>query len=302
MRITLIHNPGAGAGTSSIEAIERAIRAAGHDVLSVSSDAAGCASALREPADIVAVSGGDGTVGRIAKQMIGSGVPIAVLAAGTANNIALALGLDALPVEQQISRWPHAGRFAFDVLIATGPWGSEPLIEGLGVGLFASAMRRDRDAPRDEEAQPSERLARSLQMLKERAGAFETTHVHASLDGRDISGDYVLFEVMNTPFVGPNLFLASSARAGDGALDAVFVTNEERARLADHLASWHRGALRSSPALASASGRVLTMTWTGFDLHLDDRVWPDKTVNRSDRADAPIEVRVEPGAVEFLIP
>lgn len=300
MRIALIHNPSAGSGSSDGKQIERAIRVAGHDVLAVSGDADDWTSALSQPVDLVAVSGGDGTIARVARRMIGRGIPLAALAAGTANNIALTLGVEALTLEQQIASWASAKRFPFDVAMAEGPWGCEPLIEGLGCGILAWSIRQSsmQDGARD--APPEERLARSLQILKERVGAFPTVHVRASLDGRDISGDYLLFEAMNTQLVGPNLYLAPDGHVGDGMLDAVFATDGDRARLRDHLASWQRGALHASPALDCARGRALTMQWTGFDLHLDDRLWPDASRERF--ADATVEVRIERHAVEFLVP
>ncbi len=302
MRVTLIHNPGAGAGASDAGAIERAIRAAGHEVRTVSSNASDWPSVLSEPTDVVAVCGGDGTIGRVAKRMIGRRVPLAVLAAGTANNIALTLGVESLSLRDQIESWRTAHRFPFDVAMASGPWGCEPLIEALGCGLLASSIRRARKKAHEaRDLAPQQRLARSLQVLKERVGAFATTHVRASVDGRDISGDYVLFEVMNTQFVGPNLFLAPDGDAGDGMLDAVFVADSGRARLLDHLASWQRGARRSSPPLDSARGRVLQMTWTGFDVHFDDTLWPDDDADPHS-GEASIEVRIEPHAIEFLVP
>ncbi len=301
MRITLIHNPGAGSGSSDGGEIERAIRAAGHDVLVASSDAHDWSAALSQRADLVAVSGGDGTIGRVARRMIGRGVPLAVLAGGTANNIALTLGVEDLTLQQQIARWPNAKRFPFDVAMADGPWGCEALIEGLGCGILAWSIRQSKTMmDESSDAAPEERLAKSLQILKERVGAFPTTHVRASLDGRDISGDYVLFEAMNTQLVGPNLYLAPDGHAGDGMLDVVFAVDGDRARLRDHLASWQRGALHESSPLDSARGRVLTMQWTGFDLHLDDRLWPEASRERF--ADAAVAARVEQHAVEFLVP
>ena len=273
MQVLLIHNPGAGAGGTDAAAVERAIAAAGHRVRSVSCRESGWASALADAVDLVAVYGGDGTVGRVAQRLVGRGVPLAAIAAGTANNIALTLGVEPISVDEQVASWRNARRVGFDVAIASGPWGREHLIEGLGCGLLASSIRRvdgDHDALRLLE--PAHRLARSLQVLKERAGAFPATHVQATLDGRDISGDYVLFEAMNTQFVGPNLYLAPQGRADDGFLDVVMVCNEQRDKLRDQLAIWQRGAIATAAPLDSARGRALTMTWTGFEVHIDDRL------------------------------
>jgi diacylglycerol kinase family enzyme len=303
LRVTLIANADAGAGAGDAGTIEAAIRAAGHEVRSATFGAGGWERLLDEPADLVAVSGGDGTIGRVAKRMVRRSVPLAALAAGTANNIAMTLGVEALPLAEHIASWTRARRLGFDVVMASGPWGCEPLIEGVGCGLLAASIHRDDKADDDElrKLEPAERLARSLQVLKERVGAFPTTHVHASVDGRDISGDYVLFEAMNTQFVGPNLFLAPDGRVDDGMLDVVFVADGDRARLKDHLASWQRGAMRATPPLECVRGRVLTIAWTGYGVHLDDRPWPDGKQTQA-RGEATIELRVEPKALEFLLP
>ena len=241
---------------------------------SVSCRDAGWESALAErPLDLVAVWGGDGTVGRVAQRMARRGVPLAAIAAGTANNIALTLGVESLSVEAQVDGWRTARRLGFDVAVARGPWGTERLIEGVGCGLLASTIRRADDAEDEmRKLEPAQRLARSLQVLKERVGAFPTTRVHATLDGRDISGDYVLFEAMNTQFVGPNLNLAPKGRPDDGELDVVFATDADRDRLRDQLAIWQRGAIATAAPLECVRGRALTLAWNGYDIHVDDRL------------------------------
>jgi hypothetical protein len=44
----------------------------------------------------------------------------------------------------------------------------------------------------------------------------------------------------------------------------------------------------------------LSLQWTGFPLHLDDRLWPDDEQARG--AAGTIEVEVDPGALQFLVP
>ena len=53
--------------------------------------------------------GGDGTVGRVTRRMVGRGVPITVLPSGTANNIARSLGLIERPFEELIRGWETRG-------------------------------------------------------------------------------------------------------------------------------------------------------------------------------------------------
>jgi diacylglycerol kinase family enzyme len=261
---------------------------------------AGWEAALDLPADLVAVLGGDGTVGEVARRMIGRGVPLAALAAGTANNIALTLGIEDTSAEAQVEGWSDARRLPFDVCRAEGPWGCTYLLEGLGCGLFAWGMRTAQDQARTHGQPPDAKLAATLAMLSERVAAHPATRIEATLDGEDISGDYVLLEAMNTQFIGPNLFLAPQGRPGDGLLDVVTVDDAVRGEFREHLASWRRGALRPAQ-WPSRQGRALTLRWTGFPLHLDDRLWPR---DADERTDMPlrIDVQMEPGALEFLVP
>jgi diacylglycerol kinase family enzyme len=302
MHVVLVYNTDAGAGDVDADAAARAIQAAGHAVRAASCRDPACEALLEQPADVIVVCGGDGTVGRVAKAMAGRGLPLVAVAAGTANNIALTLEVLDSSLEDQLRSLHLARRVRFDVAEAHGPWGSERLIEGLGCGLFASSIEA---ADRSMEASPPEeaghRLARSLQILKERVAAFPAMRIQATLDGQDISGDYVVFEAMNTRFIGPNLFLAPDADPGDGQLDVVLVGEDERAVLKDHLASWQRGALQPPP-LRSIRGRELRMQWTGFDLHLDDTLWPPPDSKAAFAAPAGITVSIGPEGVEFLVP
>ena len=97
-------------------------------------------NALKESSDIVAAAGGDGLVGKVAKRLVGRRTPIALLPMGTANNVAKTLGLMDKPLEELITGWTSARRKTFDVGVASGPWGSKCMIEGLGLGLFTETM------------------------------------------------------------------------------------------------------------------------------------------------------------------
>ena len=304
MRVTLIDNPGAGQGgdTPDGQALARIIRAAGHELTAISSDDPAWIEVLQRPADVVAVHGGDGTIGRVARRMAGRGVPLAALAGGTANNIATTLGTDALPLDEQIGAWEDARRIPFDTCTARGPFGERVLIEGIGTGLFAWAMQADDAKAQAPANAPAARVAQALSMLIERVAAHPPTRVQARLDGNDLSGDYVVFEAMNTQFIGPHLFLAPEGHPGDGLLDVVMVTDDARAEFREHLSSWKRGALHPPPtSWPTHRGRHLELRWTGYPLHLDDESWPDAGAPQPRTAQR-IELTVEPGTLEFLVP
>ncbi len=94
MRVTLIYNPGSGDDEQpAADQFLELIRAAGHVVSYRPWNSDEWHAALVDPGDLVAVAGGDGTVGAVAGRLVGRHVPIAVLPVGTANNISKTLGL-----------------------------------------------------------------------------------------------------------------------------------------------------------------------------------------------------------------
>lgn len=302
MRVTLIHNPGAGKqGKGDAKGLVRLLSDAGHDVRYQSSKDDAWDEALEEPAELVAVAGGDGTVSRVAKRMAGRGIPVAALPSGTANNISRSLGLVERPFEELIRCWPEARRVKLDVGVAEGPWGKRYFVEGIGTGLFARLLASSEDNPvkHRKGAQPKDKVDNALQRLKTRAQRAKPFEIEASLDGEDISGHYLLFEAVSIPYVGSNLFLAPDSTPGDGHLDVVLVTEAERARLVQYLEVWQDNRERLA-VLPSHRGKRLTIEWTGFELHIDDQLWPGKD-DAKPAGRARIEAHIL-GDVEFLVP
>jgi diacylglycerol kinase family enzyme len=88
----------------------------------------------------VLVAGGDGTVGKIARHLIGRKIPLSVLPLGTANNLARTLGFHP-SVETLIAQLKDGESSKFDVGLARGPWGKRYFFEGAGAGLLAEYLR-----------------------------------------------------------------------------------------------------------------------------------------------------------------
>jgi diacylglycerol kinase family enzyme len=302
MKVALIHNPNAGDDSGATAGqLQALIREAGHKVRLQSVKERNWPDSIGKRADLVAVAGGDGTVGEAARRLVGKRIPIAVLPMGTANNISRTLGIVDKSVFELIPGWARARRVHFDAGIATGPWGSAHFIEGLGIGLFARAIPRiQRNRTMANLAGGDVRVAYALQLMREHLERSRPMKLHAALDGKDISGKYLLFEAMNTRYIGPNLFLAPHVAHGAGLLDIVFVAEKDRKKLARFLARWQEGKLWP-PDLGVCRGRQLEIEWTGFPLHMDDRLWPVKGGKRP-RPPATIRIEPEPAALEFLVP
>ena len=176
------------------------------------------------------------------------------------------------------------------------------MIEGLGMGLFTETMGRlDATNNRDLEHARSaeEEIVSVLEMLKDRLECYPVKSLKLKLDDRDLSGTYVLLEAMSIGCVGPNLCLAPDADPGDGLLDLVLVTKDERHGLDQYLSDLIGGA-PSSPDLVVYRGRRLEIEWEGSVVHLDDQVWPDK--GSVPASPATIRVEVDSHSIEFLVP
>ena len=302
MKVTLIHNPDAGSDDQTSEDPAELIRRAGHELVYQSSKDSHWKSALDRPADLISVAGGDGIVGTVAELMIGRGTPIAVLPLGTANNIAKTLNLMDFSLAQLINGWGAAPRQKFDAGVANGPWGSARFVEGLGIGLFTDMMTR-LDARGNVDlahlTEPEEKITSVLEMLQARLLACPEIELHVIVDGRDLSGEYILLEVMNIKSIGPNLFLAPDADPGDGLFDVVCLTRGAHDTLDRCLEECKEGN-RAPTGLPVRRGRQIHIEWEGTPIHIDDQAWPQNGANPPSLT--VIDVTVEPHSLEFLTP
>jgi diacylglycerol kinase (ATP) len=280
------------------------LKKAGHKVDYQSSKDKKWHKALKDPGDVVAVAGGDGTVGKVARRMIGSSTPIAILPIGTANNVANTLGTAGWKIKDLVASWKGARAVHFDAGVAKGPWGTRHFIEGFGLGLFAELMfqlnvsKKKKLEPADD---PAEELRAVLELLHSQLGKLDPKPITVRLDGKDLSGQYVLLEALNVRFVGPNLNLAPEADTQDGLLDLVAIPFQKRSELAKYLKGWTR---ESAPMSKSRRhrGRLLQIEWDGSPVHLDDSAWPSGDKPDLQVKSHSITIQMEPGAVVFMIP
>jgi diacylglycerol kinase (ATP) len=144
----LIYNPAAGALRRSPERIlQRTIAALAHGGISprpLPTSAAGEAASLAreavgQGADLVLVLGGDGTVNEVVQGLIHSTVPLGVLPGGTANVLAMELGLGSRP---ETAARRLAGFEPRPVALGriTGGFGSRYFLLMAGAGLDANIV------------------------------------------------------------------------------------------------------------------------------------------------------------------
>ena len=304
MNVTLIHNPDAGsADESCADQIANSIRTAGHSVFCQSCRSAGWENALLQPGDLVAIAGGDGIVGSVAKRMIGKSVPITVLPMGTANNIASTLGLTGVSNDDLIKGWASARRIQLDVGAAHGPWGKRYFIEGFGLGLFTDVMSK-LDARQNIDLAhlnaPKEKLDSVVRIMKHRLDTHPAYRLRLNVDGRDLSGEYILLEAMNVRCIGPNLCIVQAGPPGDGLLDLVLAAANERDQIMRFLSDRLEGAA-GFPGLTVQQARDLHIECAGARFHIDDDLWPKEGFS-SDKPEVAVDITVESKCLDILLP
>jgi diacylglycerol kinase (ATP) len=298
MRITLIHNPKAGDAEHGEKQLMAALAKAGHHATYQSTKEPGLKKALKQPTDLVLVAGGDGTTAKVAFRLIDSGIPLSVLPLGTANNLARALGFVASP-EEIIARLEGGKKQVFDVGLATGPWGERHFFEGVGGGLLAdyvrAAKKEEKQNGKAEKLSKEQEMARHGALLRRMLHDYPVRQWKIEIDGKDISGPYILWEAMNIRSVGPALHLAPHAETRDGRFDFVCARAADRTVLMEHFDARVAGKKSKSP-LPTRRFRKLRIVWKGSTIHLDDQLWRDK------KSSDEIKITVKPSALIVLQP
>lgn len=297
MRVTLMHNPTAGDERHSPEWLVSLLADAGHDVLYQSTKNDGWTAALARPAELVVAAGGDGTVQKVFKELPGRGCPATLLPLGSANNVARTLGVADDDPAWLARRWRDGIRRPYDIGRLSSGSGEARFVESAGGGLFGELLVRA-DAGGGDLAGENKHGS-GLELLRTLIGGAETRRWGLSLDGVELSGDFLAVEVMNIREIGPNLPLAPEAEPGDGLLDLVVIGPEHRALLADIVEARLQDRAAPARALPVRRGRRLRIRFPpGCPLHVDDEIWPGSSGPKPDDAQA----AVGDAQIELLLP
>jgi diacylglycerol kinase family enzyme len=297
MRILLIHNPKAGDRKHSKKQLMASLTRCGHEPLYHSIKKRGWKKAFKKRVDLVIAAGGDGTVHKAAWQLLDSGIPLAILPLGTANNLARSLGFNG-SVDELLQSLHCGESQPFDIGVARNGSQIKYFFEAAGGGLFADYFPAAK-ANEKKNASPNEELNAHLSLLRQLSVDYQTRHWTMSIDGKDISDRYILWGAMNIRSAGPGLHLAPKAKTDDGRLDFVAVREHERKDFIKHVDT-HLAERKKRVSLTPRKFRELKIMWPSGAMHLDGEPWPqrkEKTKNR-----APTEITVMRAALMIWKP
>ena len=287
MKATLIHNPSAGRGDTSRETLIDMLHNAGYTPMYQSSEVGELTAALSEPADVVVVAGGDGTVCKVLAQMQARDVPVAILPLGTANNIASSFGIGG-PIAEIADRLRTAERRKLDIGQANGPWGRSLFVEGAGLG----ALVRLADSFSGRDTKGKARLDAARLSLRKLLKEMEPDRVEVRLDGQPLPTRHLMVEVLNIAYGGPRLLFAPDVDPGDGQLDILLLESEQR----KDMRHWLKEEPVGRPPMNQLRGRKISSVWEGTPLHVDDDL-PSKIEGL-----AAVELELTPEAAIILVP
>jgi diacylglycerol kinase family enzyme len=298
MKATLIYNQNArSTDDHSVELLQDALQGAGYEPAYTPTEKEEDLDAVLSAAEggLVVAAGGDGTMRAVARRLLGSNTPMAILPLGTANNIARNFNIAGDPLDL-IAALANPFRCPFDVGKVETPWGTDYFLEALGAGFYADTLSAF--GSNEEKS-----VLRAIGAFTRTLPNYQAKSFAMSLDGRDIGGDYLLVEVLNTTAFGPRLKVAPRADSGDGLFEIVRIRADAREGFLRYMASLVAEELDELPSVETSNGRRLELRWTDFPIHVDGTLYPPQSEEQAPTIDDPLIVaEVLPRALELWLP
>lgn len=298
-RVHVIVNPAAGKDEKILNTLNSVFHPAGIEWdISVTLKAGDAQNQARQAAedgvDVVAAYGGDGTMTEVASGLLGLSVPLAILPGGTANVLAVELGIpkkladaSALFTTSEFKTRPvDVGRLGDD----------RHFIQRVGVGLDAQ-MIKDADRELKDKFGNIAYLLGGIAALKNPPKAT----YRLTIDGQTFEEDGVFCLVSNTGnigFTGVQMFKEMSV--SDGLMDVVVFQQNQFEMIHSALRTALKGrkrrvksALENIKVLQHRQARQITIETDPPQLtHIDGDL----------SGQTPVNIEVLPGAVQIIVP
>jgi diacylglycerol kinase family enzyme len=294
--VLLIHNPGAGDEAHSRSALIQLIESAGY-VCRYSSTKEEEWQDIDPRTDFIVIAGGDGTIKKVVsvllrKEQAVKEMPIAILPLGTANNIAESLNIRG-EFNDIIHSWNTDNTTAIDVGEVDDSIHPSFFIEGFGYGLFPYVIKEMQLQGKNNIDNKQIRLKEALRLMHDFSHSYKPHYCELYIDGKDYSGSFLMVEIMNTRFIGPNLFLSPHGHPGDGTFEVVLIPGEDQAKFAAYIDSKINDA-EDVYSFTTVKAEDIRIKWEGAHVHIDDEL-PKFGANE------PVHVHVKENALIFLV-
>jgi YegS/Rv2252/BmrU family lipid kinase len=242
-------------------------------------------TALKEGADLVIVWGGDGMVQRCVDALGGSGVPVGIIPAGTANLLASNLGIPKEDLPEAVRVALHGRRRTLDLGVLNG----EHFAVMAGIG-FDAAMIRDADRGLKDRFGRLAYVWTGLRHVGE-----SSVPMKVKLDGVTwFEGEASCLLLGNVGRITGGIKAFDDARPDDGWLDVGVATAQGAFQWARTLGRMSTGRSDHSPFVRITRAKRISVNLSSavpYELDGGDR----GTTRR-------VKAHVEPGAITICVP
>lgn len=305
-RIGLVANPSAGKGRAAAAApqLTGMLRARGHEILDLSADSAGAALAKARAAvaagsiDALAVLGGDGMAHLGVNACAGTEIPLAIVPAGTGNDIADSLGLARGNLLQAAAALDALQVRRIDAGRIVGGVDGDALGAGLGTSAarawFGGSVYAGFDAVVNARANqwrwPRGQMRYNLAILRE-LPVFRAIPYVIEIDDRRIETEAMLVVVANVRSYGGGMRVAPDALPDDGLLDVLVLHRLPRHEFVRVFPTVFSGGHVGHPAVELLQARRVSLEAHGIPVFADGEPFTR----------LPVTVEVVPGAVTMVV-
>jgi len=238
-------------------------------------------NAVRDGVDVVVAAGGDGTIGAVAEELLGSGSALGVLPLGSVMNIPRMLDLST-DLDEAAEMLASGGVRCIDVGQANGRVFLEAASVGMNAAMFREANRFERGDWLS--------VVRTIWV----ALRYRPARMELELDGeRSVRTRALMAVIANGPYTGLGMTVAPDAQIDDGRFDVRVFRGFSKVELLRHLAGIAFGRWRYAPHVSTFRAATARVTSahplpTRADSH--------------DLGTTPLEVRVRPAVLRIVSP
>jgi diacylglycerol kinase (ATP) len=247
----LIANPasGRGAAPAAMKAAAARLESLGHAVTTHTTERPGHATELTAAAvaagyEVVAAVGGDGTVNEVATALLGTSVDLAVIPAGTGNDLVRALGLPRTP-EAAAETAAQGSSQMLDVWSLNG----RPFLNVACVGLDAAVAATLASTGRRFGGAADYIVALAATLRR-----FRPLSLTVEVDHHFYAGAVMLAAIANTSSYGGGMRIAPEADPHDELLEVILVEAMPKWRLVSKFPRVFRGTHVTDPQVRCLRG------------------------------------------------